>query len=203
MSHVNGKNVWIIKSLRMDIDKDSENNVHPLSQTEVTPTVLGFVQSYTIFQPEDLVVLINHMKSSLVFREYNEKSKTHADSIQWKRTATEILNDGYVYKGKACSDLCIVLVALCKALNLESQIVKLVNLGKNSTHSLVEVRIQGLWYRIDPTFAEPKPFQGRLEKDQIWNKEWNGGWKLWQRGDDLWSIGLTGIDKEKIIFENM
>lgn len=34
----------------------------------------------------------------------DEKEK----EIRWKRTAEEILEDKYVYKGKACTDLCVI-----------------------------------------------------------------------------------------------
>ena len=84
-------------------------------QTEVDQIVLDFLDDCKINQPNDLIPLIKHIKDSLKFRTYNNETKNHADSIQWKRTVSEILKDGYVYDGKACSDLCMVLVALCKA----------------------------------------------------------------------------------------
>lgn len=169
-------------------------------QTEVVPAILRLLGDYKVNEPDDLVGLIKLVKGALVIKPYNEQTKEHADSIQWKRTAAEIIEDAYVYDGKACSDLVMVLVALCKALGLEANLVKLVNVSKTNSHSIAEVKINGDWYRIDPSFSDPKPFKGRLEPDQIWNKDWDGGWRVWRRGEDLWSMGLDGIDKEEMVY---
>ena len=171
-------------------------------QTEVNQVVLDFLGDYKINQPDDVIPLIKHVKDFLEFRAYNDESKKHADSVQWKRTVSEILQDGYVYNGKACSDLCMILVALCKATGLESQLCKLIRVDGKSSHSLAEFKLNDEWYRVDPTFTEPKPFKGYLADDQIWNKDWEGGWKVWRRGPDLWSMELHGIeDESKITLE--
>lgn len=180
--------------------KNEQSKINqPKSQTEVDQTVLDFLGNFKINEPDDLIPLIKHIKDSLEFREYNKQTAAHADSIQWKRTVSQILQDGYVYQGKACSDLSMILVALCKALGLEAQLVKLVNLPKDNSHSITEIKINGEWYRIDPDFSDPKPIKGYWEADQVLNKNWAGGWKVWKRGDDLWSMGLDGIDKEELI----
>lgn len=169
------------------------------SQTEITKVILNFLGDYKIEKPEDLIPLIKHIKNSLEFRPYIESTKDHADKIQWKRTASEILQDGYVYQEKACSDLVLILITLCKALSLEAQIAKLINLSKISTHSIAEIKINGDWYRIDPSMADPKVVKGLLTPDQTWNKDWQGGWKIWKRGSDLWDLGLDGVEREKTI----
>ena len=170
------------------------------NQTEVTETVKNFLGDYRINKPDDVIPLIKHIKNFLEFREYSQRTKQHADSIQWKRTATEILNDGFVYSGKACSDLVIILIALCRAADIEAQLLKFIRTDGKSTHSIAEFKINGDWYRIDPTLTEPKPFKGYLTDDQIWNKDWEGGWKVWKRGTDLWSMGLDGIDVEGKVY---
>jgi len=171
----------------------------PKSQTEVTQTILDFLGDYKINEPDDVILLIKRVKDFLVFRDYNEKTKKHADSIQWKRTVTEILNDGYVYNGKACSDLVLIFITLCKAAGLEAQLLKLACVDGKKTHSIAEFKFDNEWYRIDPSFTEPKPYKGYLGDDQLWNKNWDGGWRVWKRGDDLWSMGLDGIENESDI----
>lgn len=156
---------------------------------------------YKIETPDDIVPLIKHIKEVLEFREYNENTKEHADSIQWKRTVSEIIKDGYVYEGKACSDLVLTLITLCKAAGVEAQLVKLVRLDNKNSHSIAEFKIDGEWYMIDPSFTEPKPYKGYLSDDKIWNKNDQGGWKAWKRGDDLWSMGLDGIDSEVEVYK--
>lgn len=173
----------------------------PKSQVETTQMILEFLGDYKINNAADLPPLIKRIKDFLEIREYNELTKIHADSIQWKRTATQILEDGYVYKGKSCSDLVLVLIALCKALALEAQLVKLVNLPNTSSHSIAEIKINGEWYRVDPSMNEPKVVKGSLESEDVWNKDSSGGWKVWKKGVDLWSMGLSGIDSEKSISE--
>lgn len=169
------------------------------TQTDVDQIIINFLGSYKINEADDLILLIKHIKDSLEFREYNNITCEHADNIQWKRTVSEIIKDGYVYEGKACSDLCMILVALCKASGLEAQLCKLIRVDGKSSHSLAEIKIKNEWCRIDPTFTEPKPFKGYLGLDQIWNKDWEGGWKVWRRGPDLWSMGLHGIEDESKI----
>jgi hypothetical protein len=172
------------------------------SQTEVDQTVLDFLGDQKIQTPEDLVFLLKIVHSSLEFRPYNEKTKKHADSIQWKRTAAEIIRDGYVYQGKACSDLVLVFITLCKGVGVDGNLLKLVNLENARTHSIAEVKLADDWYRIDTSYPEAKPFKGRLADNMIWNKNWQGGWKLWKRGKDLWSLGLDDIELEKNIISN-
>lgn len=169
------------------------------SQTEITQAIVDFLGDYKISKPDDLIFLINHIKDFLEFRPYNESTRKAADDIQWKRTASEIIQDGYVYQNKACSDIVLILITLCKALGLEAQIAKLINLRDASTHSIAEIKIDGEWYRTDPSMVDPKIVKGLLSPDQIWNKNWQGGWKIWKRGPDLWSIGLDGIESEKTI----
>ena len=144
---------------------ETMNNI--LSQTDVDQTVLNFLGDYKIEKPEDLIPLIKHINDSLEFRNYNDKTSRHADNIQWKRRVSEILQDGYVYKGKSCSDLCMILVALCRAAGIEAQLCKLIRVDGKDSHSIVETKINNDWYRIDPTLTEPRPFKGYLTKDQL------------------------------------
>ncbi len=83
----------------------------PKPQTEVDQYVLNFLGDSAINVPEDLVVLKDKILDSLEARPYNTETKEHADSIQWARTASEILQDKYIYQGKACSDIAIVFLA--------------------------------------------------------------------------------------------
>mgnify|MGYP006284519423 CR=1 FL=1 len=165
------------------------------SQIETDDNILNFLGDFKIEKSEDLIKLRKHLQNNLEFREYNEKTKEHEKSIRWKRTASEIINDGYVYEGKNCSDLSIVFLALCKALGIEGCLVKLLSLDKKNTHSIVEVKVKDKWYRLDVTMNDSVPFEGQLLPDQIWNKNWLGGWKLWKRGKDLWDIELKNINR--------
>ena len=158
------------------------------SQTEVDQSIIDFLGGMTISTPDDLIDLKNRLLRCLEFRPYNEETKKHADSIQWKRTASEILRDKYVYEGKACSDLTVVFLTLCKAAGVEGRLVKLISLDKMKTHSIAEINLHGLWYRFNIS-KKDIPIEGALTNESIWNKEY----KVWQRGRDVWDLGLASI----------
>ena len=164
----------------------------PKPQTEVDQYVLNFLGDSAINVPEDLVVLKDKILDSLEARPYNTETKEHADSIQWARTASEILQDKYIYQGKACSDIAIVFLALCRALGIDGRLVKLKSVEDNNTHSIVEVNLNNIWYRIDPSSKNSIPFEGELTDKSIWNKKF----KVWKKGKDVWDLGLNNIESE-------
>lgn len=166
-----------------------------MSQIKTDKTINDFLGNAAIKTQNDLVALRDRLQNALEFRPYSKETQKHADSIQWKRTASEILKDGYVYEGKACSDLTIVFLALCKAAGVEGQIVKLISLDKQKTHSIAEVKLPDGWYRLDIASEDSVPFKGRLTNDSIWNKEY----KVWEKGRDVWDLGLHGIENEDMI----
>ena len=168
----------------------------PKCQTMVDQYVLNFLGDLTINTPGDLVVLKNKILASLDVRSYNEETKEHADSIQWTRTASEILRDKYVYQSKACSDITIVFLTLCKALGLDGRLVKLKSFKDDDTHSIAEVNLNNIWYRIDPSGKDSIPFEGELTHKSIWNKKF----KVWKKGKDVWDLGLNNIESENNIY---
>lgn len=165
------------------------------SQIEVDQTVISFLGDLKIENPEDLVVLKNLILRKLKFRSYNSKTKKHADGIQWRRTASEIIKDGYVYEGKACSDLAVVFLALCKVNKIEGQLVKLITVDGTDSHSIVEIKLNKKWFRIDPSSNDSVSFEGRLNNESIWNKKY----KIWRKGRDVWDLGLCDISAESKI----
>lgn len=85
------------------------------SQTETTPEIRNLVASITSpVTPQGLMELKYLMCSKLEIRDYNESAKAHERAIRWRRTADEILKDGYVYDGKACTDLVVVFIACAR-----------------------------------------------------------------------------------------
>ncbi len=166
------------------------------SQTEVDQYVLNFLGDLIINIPKDLIVLKNKILDSLEVRPYNGKTKEHADSIQWTRTASEILQDKYVYQGKACSDLAIVFLALCRASGINGRLVKLKSVEDDDTHSIVEINLNNIWYRMDPSSKDLVLFKGELTDESIWNKKF----KVWKKGKDVWDLGLNNIESENNIY---
>jgi hypothetical protein len=167
------------------------------SQIETDKYVLNFLGDIKVKEPMDMVKLRSHIQNSLEFREYNEQTKENENNIRWKRTASQIIQDGYVYRGKDCSDLSIVFLALCKALGISGCLVKLATLSNDNTHSIIAVELDNQWYRLDITMTDSAPLKGQLPDNQKLKKN---GWKVWKVGRDLWDLDLDGIEKEKIIY---
>ena len=169
----------------------------PKSQIETDKYIIDFLGDFKVEEYMDMVKLRSHIQNSLKFREYNEQTKKNENNIRWKRTASEIIQDGYVYRGKDCSDLSIIFLALCKALGISGSLVKLATLSNNNTHSIVAIELDNQWYRLDISMTDSIPLKGQLPDDQKLKKI---GWKVWKVGHDLWDLGLDSMEKESIIY---
>lgn len=137
------------------------------------------------FNPETLLEIKRRMLARLSFRPCRKEAKELERAIRWKRTAAQILADGYVYQGKASTDLVVAFCALCRAAGLETRFVK-VKFGSKE-HVVAEVLLPGGWHAFDvadPT-AAPK-------KQEITASAPFGPWTLWKKGRDAWDLGLAG-----------
>ena len=170
----------------------------PKSQIETDKNVLDFLGNIKVKTPEDLVKLRDYVLDTLEFKPYNTETKKDADNIQWKRTASQIIQDGYVYEGKACSDIVLVFLALCKALGIEGKLLKLVSTKRQMTHSIVEVKLNDIWYKLDPSFKNSKPHPKQMTKDDTFR----GEYKLWKKGKDNWNLGLDSFESMSRIFKD-
>lgn len=171
------------------------------SQTELTPTILSFLDGAQLRSPQDLVSLRQKIVSALVSRPYNDDTREHADSIQWKRTASEILEDGYVYEGKSCSDLTIVFLALCRAAGVPGQLVKLKNTQRNGTHSVAEIQLGETFYSYDIQNNISEPREGFLAENSEYVSDGGGHYTVYAKGRDVWDLGLDSIQAEQKIYQ--
>lgn len=162
------------------------------SQIVVGPIIKTLVAGIKISKPEDLSILRDVVYKNLNFRPYNEKTKEHEKAIRWRRNAEEILKDGYVYNGKACTDIVIAFMGLCKALGIDTRFVKVKK--KEMVHSIAEIKINNECYLFDISRRDSFPERFHISKKNPYN-----GWKLWQKGTDAWNIGLSGYDDIKKI----
>lgn len=106
--------------------------------------------------------------------------------IRWKRTATQILEDGWVVKGKACTDLTTVFIAVAKAKGLRAKFVKLYSTKRQMLHSTVELKINGKNVYLDVTNGKfDDSGKGIIFKE----------YKAYKKGRDSWDIGLNSFDK--------
>lgn len=158
------------------------------SQIETTKEIKDIVRGIKHpITPNVLIEIRDLMYSNITMRPYDDTSKKREKIIRWKRTATEILKDGYVYAGKACTDLTVLYVALCKALGLETNFVKVKK--DKMVHSVAEIKLGNDWYIFDVSNVKNVPIKGMITKDLPYKD-----WQLWKKGRDAWDLGLKDFE---------
>lgn len=164
------------------------------SQIETTQEIRDLVRDIEYpATPDTLLYIRDLVHKKLEVRPYDNSTKQHEASIRWKRTATEILRDGYIYHGKACTDLVVVGIALCKAIGLETRFVKLKK--EKAVHSVAEIKLDTGWYTFDIASANSVPIRGILTEKTPYKD-----WCVWQKGRDAWDVGLTDLNAIQKIF---
>ena len=163
------------------------------SQIEVSDKIKEMVANIKIpVTPEGLVEIKKIINKSLTIRPYNDETKEHEALIRWKRVAAQILDDGYVYAGKACTDIVILFLAFCHALGLETRFVKVI--GEKNIHSIAEIKLDDGWYVYDVSSKSGQPEKGEITGGKPYK-----GWKLWKKGRDAWDLGLVDFASKKNI----
>lgn len=171
------------------------SNSSSISQTDMTISVSKLASKIgEIRTPQDIVVLRDLVFSNLKFRPYNERSREHEEQIRWRRTASQIIEDGYVYQTKYCTDIVVVFLALCRAKSIEGYCVKVYD-DSGKVHSMAEVKLPSGWYIFDAANKHSTPVAGRIV-------EGYQGWHLWRKGRDAWDIGLTNSSSARRIYMN-
>ena len=115
--------------------------------------------------------------------------------IRWRRTADRILEDGYVYKGKACTDVTVGFQALCEARGYKTRFVKVKRKEGGEIHSMAEVEFGDGWYLVDVQSAS----RGGIRKGELKKGEEVRGWELWRKGRDAWDLGLTSFGVASLV----
>jgi hypothetical protein len=165
------------------------------SQIDPSEEIKLFVNDLKLpINSETLAKIRDRMFLKIETRPFNDATSQHEKSIRWKRTAAEVLNDCYVYQGKACTDLVVLFISFCRALGLETRFVKL-RKGK-MVHSVAEIKLSDGWYIFDVSDKNSLPIKGEITPDTPYRD-----WQLWKKGRDAWDLGLEefkDIDKIKV-----
>jgi hypothetical protein len=165
------------------------------SQIEPSEQIKKMVEDKTRpITVSDLMNIKKRIYEKIEIRPYNKDTAEHEKSIRWKRTSTQILNDGYVYEGKACTDLVVLFLSACNALRLETRFVKLKK--ENWVHSVAEIKLEDGWYIFDVSNKDNIPIKGEVTEENQYKD-----WKLWKKGRDAWDIDLVDFDSIKKIKE--
>ena len=164
-----------------------------LSQIETTEKIKALVKDVkTPVTHEGLVEIKKTIYAVVKFLSYDDATKNSEALIRWKRTAGQILEDGYVYSGKACTDFVVLFLACCRTIGLETRFVKVKN--NKTVHSLAEVKLGDGWYIYDVASKDGLPEKGETVAEKLFK-----GWRLWKKGRDAWDLGLVDIASIKNI----
>ena len=168
------------------------------SQVEANDFILKLLADWQIKNvstPQKLLTLRNKMFSILTVKPYNDETKDAEKQIRWKRTGAQVLEDGYVYQGKACTDLVIAFIALARAAGVENtNFVKLKNNNTGMVHSVGEFKLEDGWYIFDIANKNSTPVKGEIKSNVPWGGPPNGPFLLWKKGGDSWALELTDFD---------
>ena len=167
------------------------------NQVEVTPELLHAAAGMTeVRSGHDLGVLRDQLLDRLTSRPYDSFSAGHELSIRWRRTATQIITDGYIYDKKGCTDIVIAYIGLCRAKALQARFVK-VRSDSGRTHSLAEVMVEGEWWIVETVARGTEPVCAEITDDKPYKV-----WQLWRKGNDAWSVGLTAASDIGKVFSD-
>lgn len=159
------------------------------SQIEPGPTILELIKGLSVETPDDLEKLAMIVNENIIKKPLDNANKTHERNIRWERTAEEIFEDGYTYKGRGCTDRVIAFLGLCRALGLNAQFVKLIK--PDADHAVAEVELAGKNYICDASIAT-KPEVGEITKEKGYKS-----FTLLGKGRDAWDLGITETELTK------
>jgi hypothetical protein len=171
-----------------------------ITQLKITKPIKSFVAGMKLETLDDLIELKIKMRTALNTIPYEESIVGEIRRIMWKRTAHQILEDGYIYSKDSCTDIVILFMALCKALGLKTYFVKVRKKnGEPEMHSIAEIQLPKPygWYLFDLAYDNP-PEKGRMTPGSVYR-----GWEFWKKGRDSWDLGLWKYgDRYKIFRRN-
>lgn len=176
------------------------------SQIEPTESVKKKLLDWKVLRihtPQDLIELRDKLFSNLSFLPYNDSTKNDEKKIRWRRTGAQILEDGYVYSGKACTDLVISFTTLVKAGGVKNtRFVKLKNNITGMVHSVGEFELDDGWYIFDASNSKAVPIKGEISEGVEFGDPPNGPYLLWKKGNDSWDLGLSEFEAINKIIVN-
>lgn len=151
------------------------------SQLAAGKNIKAVTKGLDITSPEDLVLVKRAFLSKLRLLPLVGENIQRELQIRWSRTAEQILEDGFVYNTKACTDIVIVFLAIMRDLSVESKFVK----AKSSSdlHSFAYIVIDNVGYYFDVSAQDALP----IKTDGV-NMLPYAGYSIVGVGKDSWDI---------------
>ncbi len=175
----------------------TETETKLTSQIEPTNQVFDILTKWSltnITKPENLTALRDRLFSHLTFLSYDDTTKEEEKGIRWRRTGSQILSDGFVYQGKACTDLVVTFLTLARAGGVKNtSFVKLRNAKTGMVHSVGEFQLDDDRYIFDVANKDTVPVKGVISENGQFGAHSNP-YILWKKGRDSWDLGLTEFE---------
>lgn len=165
------------------------------SQVEPTEFVKKLIKDNAVSRietTEDLIKLRKVLVKMLHELPYNEETKVAEEKIRWTRTGSQVLEDGFVYKTKSCTDIVVAYITLAIAAGVTAaRFVKVQDPQTTMRHSFAEFKLKDGWYRYDVSLGKAIPEKGAVTKNKpIYFNGALTNFRLWKKGRDSWSLGL-------------
>jgi hypothetical protein len=172
------------------------------SQITVTPFIKDLLSKWnitTIESPSNLLRLRDSMMGYLDVRPLDEEGIEAEKKIRWRRTASQVLEDEYVYEKRLCTDVVVTFIALAKAAGItNTRFVKIKNKTAHRIHSVAEIELSDGWYIFDVSNPDASPQKGEIREGEPYTVAGvPGEYYLWRKGRDSWDLGLNEYGDEK------
>lgn len=162
-----------------------------ISPTECIHSKLEQWGFKSIVSVKDVLNLHRRLHAELRIIPYTDGVRDAEKAIRWKRTGSQVLEDGYVYEGKACTDYVVAFLALLHSAGItNTSFIKLKHKDTDMVHSVCEFQIEGEWYVFNAGVKNPEPQKGTLQVGDTY-----GNYTVWKKGRDSWDLGLDSYNK--------
>lgn len=159
-------------------------------QTKITPAIKKISSA---IKGENFEYLLNTLEWLNKNITYPQSQKVQKNDIFRKRTAEDIISDGYA---TGCTDFALVFISLSRANNIPTKYVEVIaknyfknNLDKVAGHVYAECFIGKKWYGVDPMAGYIK-YSVRYP-----------GFVVYGRGLDSWDLGINDLESMRNKFK--
>jgi hypothetical protein len=170
-------------------------NTCQISQIEPSEYVKNLIAEWgvgSIETVDDLIKLRKYLPKVLKELPYTAEVEAAEQEIRWKRTGSKVIDDGYVYATKSCTDIVLAYMTLAVAAGIAgTRFVKVQDPQTTMRHSFAEFKLKDGWYRYNLSVGRAVPEKGAVVAGKpIFFNDIKTPYLLWKKGRDSWSLGL-------------
>ena len=167
---------------------------HFLESSEQCPLSKSIIDLANAIDGESFYFILQLLKWINKNIKYPQPANIEKNDIFRKRTATQIIEDGYA---TGCSDFAIVFIAIARAKHIPTKYVEVISedyfedtdLNRVRGHVFAECFIDKEWFGVDPMAGVIK-----------FNTKYPG-YVVYAKGLDSWDLGIFDIDSMRVKFK--